>query len=124
MTYNDAIELAGRAMEVAGVAIIVVGAVTATWRYLKLLEREGTTAKSLYRQFRTGVAMAILLGLEFLVAGDIIRTVVIEPNMQSVLVLGLIVLIRTFLSFELTLEIEGLWPWQRGNGNDPDEVQI
>ncbi|MFM9107653.1 MAG: DUF1622 domain-containing protein [Chloroflexota bacterium] len=118
MTYAEAIEFAGRLMESSGVAIIVIGAVAATWRFLRDYQQQGATRKTLYRQYRTGIAMAILLGLEFLVAGDIVRTVVIEPNMQSVLVLAVIVLIRTFLSFELTLEIEGRWPWQRGGGAD------
>jgi uncharacterized membrane protein len=123
MRYNEAIELAGRAMEVAGVAIIVAGAIVAALRFIQERSRQATTTKASYRQFRTQVAMAILLGLEFLVAGDIIRTVVIEPNLESVIVLGLIVLIRTFLSFELTLEIEGRWPWQRASTDEPD-VQI
>jgi uncharacterized membrane protein len=120
MTYAEAIELAGRLMESTGVAIIVIGAVIATVQFFQDQKKDGVTRKGLYRQYRTGVAMAILLGLEFLVAGDIVRTVVIEPNMQSVIVLAIIVLIRTFLSFELTLEIEGRWPWQRGTGKDSD----
>jgi len=61
----------------------------------------------------TVVDAAILLGLEFLVAGDIIRTVVVAPTLENVLILGLVVLIRTFLSFSLQLEIDGRWPWQR-----------
>ena len=123
LSYNEAIELAGRLMEIVGVVVIVVGATAATVRYLSGRRREGAALQSSYREYRTGVAMAILLGLEFLVAGDIINTVVIEPNMQRVLVLGLIVLIRTFLSFELTLEIEGRWPWQRGGKEDPRQHQ-
>ncbi len=67
-----------------------------------------------YRTYRQDVGRAILLGLEFLVAGDIIRTVVVAPTLENVLVLGLIVLIRTFLSVALQLELEGRWPWQRG----------
>jgi uncharacterized membrane protein len=74
---------------------------------------KGRGKPSGYRAYRTGIAQAILLGLEFLVAGDIIRSVVIEPSFSSVGVLAIIVLIRTFLSLELTLEIEGRWPWQR-----------
>ena len=64
-------------------------------------------------RFRQGLGRAILLGLEFLVAGDIIRTVGVSPTFTSVGVLAIIVLIRTFLSFELELEIDGRWPWQR-----------
>jgi uncharacterized membrane protein len=59
------------------------------------------------------VGRALLLGLEFLIAGDIIRTVVVAPTLQNVMVLGMIVLIRTFLSLSLQLEIEGKLPWQR-----------
>src|SRR5437588_12926430 len=66
-----------------------------------------------YSLYRQDVGRAILLGLEFLIAGDIIRTVVVAPTLQNVVVLGLIVLIRTFLSLSLQLEIEGKLPWQR-----------
>ena len=66
-----------------------------------------------YRVYRQDLGRAILLGLEFLIAGDIIRTVAVAPTLQNVLVLGLIVLIRTFLSFSLQLEIEGKLPWSR-----------
>ncbi|QRM32032.1 DUF1622 domain-containing protein [Microvirga sp. VF16] len=73
----------------------------------------GSTAFNLYR---SNVGRAILLGLEFLVAADIINTVAIEPTLQSLLILGGIVLIRTFLSFSLEVEIEGRWPWDRHKG--------
>ena len=66
-----------------------------------------------YRTYRQNLGRASLLGLEFLIAGDIIRTVVVAPTLQNVLVLGLIVLIRTFLSLSLQLEIEGKLPWFR-----------
>lgn len=67
----------------------------------------------MYRGYRRRVGRSILLGLEFLVAGDIIRTVAVAPTYASVGVLAVIVLIRTFLSFSLDLEITGRWPWQR-----------
>jgi uncharacterized membrane protein len=70
-----------------------------------------------YRQFRRSLGRSILLGLEFLVAGDIISTVAVDPTYRSVGVLAIVVAIRTFLSLELELEIEGHWPWQR----PPDE---
>ena len=73
-----------------------------------------------YSSFRQDIGRAILLGLEFLIAGDIIRTVVVAPTIQNVLVLGLIVLIRTFLSLSLQLEIEGKLPWRR-EGLPPDQ---
>ena len=66
-----------------------------------------------YSLYRQDVGRAILLGLEFLIAGDIIRTVVVAPTLQNVIVLGMIVLIRTFLSLSLQLEIEGKLPWRR-----------
>lgn len=65
------------------------------------------------REYRQSLGRAILLGLEFLVAGDIIRTVVVTPTVTNVAVLALIVLVRTFLSMALELELEGRWPWQR-----------
>ena len=66
----------------------------------------------LYEWYRQTLARAILLGLEFLVAADIINTVAVDPSFRSVGVLGMIVLVRTFLSFTLELEITGRWPWQ------------
>ena len=62
---------------------------------------------------RSNFGRSILLGLEFLIAADIINTVAVTPTLQSVIVLGAIVIVRTFLSFSLELEIEGRWPWQR-----------
>jgi uncharacterized membrane protein len=82
----------------------------ATWR---LMVRRAHSAGNYYSLYRQDVGRAILLGLEFLIAGDIIRTVVVAPTIQNVLVLGLIVLIRTFLSLSLQLEIEGKLPWRR-----------
>ena len=76
--------------------------------------RGGTPAVA-YRVVRTVFARTILLGLEFLVAADIIRTVVVQPSLENVAVLGLIVLIRTFLSFSLEVELDGRWPWDRAS---------
>jgi uncharacterized membrane protein len=115
--YREVIEVVGTAVEIAGVAIMVIGATIATGRFL--LVRSGGTIKA-YRLCRQDVGRAILLGLEFLVAGDIIDTVVVDPTLDSVIVLGLIILIRTFLSFTLHLEVEHRWPWQ----HSPDEETI
>ncbi len=112
MRFEDVIESVGRAMEIAGVAVIVVGAIVATMSYAIAVIRHDQTHAS-YRLYRRALGRSILLGLEFLVAGDIIRTVAIEPDFRSVGVLALIVLIRTFLSAELEMEIDGRWPWQR-----------
>ena len=102
---------------IACVAIIVLGILGASlavlWQVLH--GRSGSDAFTLYR---ANVGRAILLGLEFLVAADIINTVAIEPTLQSLLILGGIVLIRTFLSFSLEVEIEGRWPWARHKSDD------
>lgn len=97
--------------EAVGVAVIVLGAVVATAVFLLRLARG--EARASYHAFRSTLARGILLGLEFLVAADIIGTVAIEPTLENLYVLGLIVLIRTFLSFSLEVEIDGRWPWQR-----------
>jgi uncharacterized membrane protein len=98
-------------IEGAGIFIIVVGAVMASVVFLRryFLEKTNTDA---YYHYRSQLGRAILLGLEFFVAADIIRTVVIEPSFVNVGVLGLVVLIRTFLSFALEVEINGHWPWR------------
>ncbi|HEY0445362.1 MAG TPA: DUF1622 domain-containing protein [Allosphingosinicella sp.] len=99
-----------RGLEVAGVAIIVIGAAAATVRFLRQL---GATARErAISDYRSNLGRGILLGLEFLVAADIVNTVAIDPTLDSLAVLAGIVLIRTFLSFSLEVEIEGRWPWQ------------
>ena len=100
------------AIEVAGVGLIVVGALIATILYL----RGGFGAQgweAAYERYRANLGRGILLGLELLVAADIVGTVAITPTFESLGVLAAIVLIRTFLSFSLEIEIEGRWPWQR-----------
>lgn len=111
MTFKEWVNLAGLLMEGAGVFAMVAGAVVAL---VVSLVRRGRKLEGAYHRFRIDLGRAILLGLELLVAADIIRTVGEEPTMRGVLVLGLIVLIRTFLSFTLSVELEGHWPWQKG----------
>lgn len=102
---------AATGIELLAVMIVVVAIVFATVLYsMKILARQAD--KSTYTDFRHRVGRALLLGLEILVAADIIRTVVLEPTLSNVVVLGLLVLIRTFLSWSLVLEIEERWPWQ------------
>ncbi len=108
--YRELMDWIGTAIDAVGVVLIVAGALLATWRFLFRRQEGPANSYSVYRQ---DLGRAILLGLEFLVAGDIIRTVVVSPTLNNVLVLGLIVLIRTFLSMALQLEVEGRWPWQR-----------
>ncbi|WP_329372035.1 DUF1622 domain-containing protein [Streptomyces sp. NBC_01483] len=108
--FQHVVELVGRAVDAAGVAIIVVGTLLATiLAAIRLSRRQA----GVYRGYRRRVGRSILLGLEFLVAGDIIRTVAVAPTYASVGVLAVIVGIRTFLSFSLELEITGRWPWQK-----------
>lgn len=109
--YRELMELIGTLVDAVGVFIIVIGAAVATFHFLA---RHRADFGSSYRAYRQGLGRAILLGLEFLIAGDIIRTVVVAPTLENVLILGLIVVIRTFLSMALQLEVDGRWPWQRG----------
>ena len=115
--FPSALKLMTRAIEIGGIAIIVLGIFGASlaviWQVVR--GRSGSEAFSLYR---SNLGRAILLGLEFLVAADIISTVAIEPTLQSLLILGGIILIRTFLSFSLEVEIEGRWPWDRHTAED------
>ena len=108
--FRQVMEIVGTAVDGVGVFIVAAGAFVAT---LRLLIHRAQNTGNYYSLYRQDVGRAILLGLEFLIAGDIIRTVVVAPTMQNVLVLGLIVLIRTFLSLSLQLEIEGRLPWHR-----------
>ena len=110
MEVREFVEIAGTAAEIAGVVLIVGGLVIATVRYA--VNRRAVASP--YQRYRQDLGRAILLGLEVLVAADIVRTVAFTPTMDSVLVLAMIVAIRTFLSWSLALELEGRWPWQRG----------
>jgi uncharacterized membrane protein len=108
---REGILLVTRVVEIIGIAIILIGAAVAIARFL-IGGRDGQKRDRI-ACFRSDLGRGILLGLEFLVAGDIINTVAIEPTLDSVAVLAGIVLIRTFLSWSLEVEIEGRWPWQR-----------
>ena len=116
MDLQQIIEAAGRYMDIAGVAVMVIGAVVsipmATRGFQPRRLPTGSAPLSVYRSYRQLLGRSILLGLELLVAADIIRTVSVTPTFESVGVLAIIVLIRTFLSFSLELEITGRWPWQ------------
>lgn len=110
MAFYDIIETTGKVIDAVGVAVIVGGAVIALAATVgRIRGPEGGA----YDAFRRQLGRSILLGLEFLVAADIIRTVAVTPTAQSVAVLAGIVAIRTFLSFSLQVEMTGSWPWQR-----------
>ena len=109
---RTAIKWAALGIEILGAVVIVAGvlrvAITrGTVRFLLKLDDPGA-----YESYKHQIGRSLLLGLEFLVAGDVVRTVALEPTLSNVAVLGLLVLVRTFLSWSLTVEIESRWPWQ------------
>ena len=117
--FDDIVDVIGRSVEGLGIAAVVVGVVASVARYAAQLAT-GRGGVEPYRDARRSIGRSILLGLELLVAGDIIRTVVVDPTFTSVGVLAVIVAIRTFLSFTLEVEITGRWPWQHGHDDTPD----
>lgn len=121
ITDQNMLEIAvavARFFELLGIAVIVIGAFIAIVKFISNLVTghgaEAARERDLISRFRRTLGRSILTGLELLVAADIIRTVAVDPTLESVLVLGLIVIIRTFLSFSLEVEIDGKWPWQKG----------
>ena len=106
------IDAAALVIEVLAVILIIAPIFYAVGHYLfqAALHPE---IEDLYKKLRVRLGQALLLGLEILVAADIVRTVALEATLESILTLGLLVLVRTFLSWSLTVEIEGRWPWQR-----------
>lgn len=111
--FKTWVEGVGLVIDTAGVVVIVVGLLVATVVYIRRgwghWDRE-----DVFRGYRQNLGRSILLGLELLVAADIVRTVAVRPTLESVGVLAGIVLIRTFLSMSIQLELEGRWPWDRG----------
>ncbi|MGO4784785.1 DUF1622 domain-containing protein [Cryobacterium sp. W22_MBD10_FK3] len=126
MTFEAVVEAAVRVVEVVGAAIMVFGGLTALLAGIPRMLRAGTRPTA-YQAMRRELGRAILLGLEVLIVADIIRTIVVEPTVESVLVLGAIVIIRVLLSFSLEVEMDGVWPWARwrmagktGSAQSPD----
>ncbi|CAN5636294.1 hypothetical protein BH23CHL10_BH23CHL10_14570 [soil metagenome] len=112
MDIKELIGAIGLAIDVAGVLVILVAIIAAGIGFVRGL-MAGIARDVAYQALRQSIGRGILLGLELLVAGDIIRTVAIEPTFNSVGVLAVIVLVRTFLSFSLEVELTGHWPWSR-----------
>ena len=109
---NHILEIVGGIFEGAGVFVVVVGSLIAVGPYaLKLVTNQAGLRD--FDDARQNLGRAILLGLEFLIAADLIDTVALKPSFENVAVLGLIVLVRSFLSTTLEMEIEGAWPWNR-----------
>ena len=122
LKYNDFmddikvyIDYIARIIEATGIITIVVGMMLALFKFIFTLQ---TIKPRSYKVLRQELGKSILLGLEILVAGDIIATVVTEPTMERVLILAVIILIRTFLSLSIEVEIEGKLPWQRKEDTD------
>jgi uncharacterized membrane protein len=111
MQFDEVMELVVRSFEVAGVGILAIGSIVALVKALMALAR-GDRSRA-YAGARRDVGRAVLLGLEVLIIADIVQTVTIEPNLESAVALGIIVLVRTFLSFSLEIELEGAVPWRR-----------
>ena len=113
MSYEEAMAHVVQGFEVIGVTVLAVGSVVALVRYVLALARgERETA---FDTARRGVGRAILLGLEIMIIADIVRTITIATTFESVITLGIIVLVRTFLSFSLEIELEGVVPWRRAS---------
>jgi uncharacterized membrane protein len=98
-------------IDLAGVVVIAFGAIAGVVRFFLDLSRDARIVDA-YGQLRTFLGRSLLLGLEFLVAGDIIKTVAIEPTFDSVIVLAIIVIVRTILSLSIDVEVDGRWPWE------------
>jgi uncharacterized membrane protein len=112
------VDLAATGFEAGGTLAMAVGAVVAL---LQVFVGPTRAARDVVLEFRQRLGRAIILGLELLVAADILRTVSVRPTLNEVLVLGIIVAIRTFLSFSLEVELKGRWPWQ-GTGRRPEDL--
>lgn len=110
MQFTEIISIAGYSIEAIGVLVILLGSAIASFGFVRTYQH--TATGEAYTTFRRALGRSIILGLEFLIAGDIIRTVVVADTLENVAILGLIILMRTFLSVTLHLEIEGRWPWQ------------
>ena len=122
MTFGEFMEHIAQAFEALGVLVLAIGAVWSfvvagvTWQR----SRQPPRAYALLRQAFGGT---LLLGLEILVAADLVRTVAVAPTLRNVLILGLIVLIRTFLSFSLEIEVTGTPPWRRGGATGVSTIR-
>ncbi|MFN2331093.1 MAG: DUF1622 domain-containing protein [Halomonas sp.] len=128
--FLQLIDVVALIIEALGVLIIVAGFAMATRRFLQ--HRNFYDSRHAYLEYRHGIGRSILLGLDFLIAGDLIKTVIVLNTGESVVTLAAVVLIRAFLGFTLHVEVEGHWPWQpphpperrrRHLSNDDGETQ-
>jgi uncharacterized membrane protein len=122
VTYEQTISDAVKVVEVVGAGIMVFGGLGAFAVSARRLRRADSD-QGAYTGLRRDLGRCILLGLEVLIVADIVRTIIVDPTLESVAVLGIIVVIRILLSFSLEAEIDGVWPWRRrqlGPGTDPE----
>jgi len=112
MHFAEIMEQVARGFEVVGAVVLIIGL---AWAFVlaAVVWRRSRSGKDAYQILRRSIGGVLLLGLEILVAADLVHTVAIEPTLENVAVLGLIVIIRTVLSFSLEIEIEGMPPWRR-----------
>lgn len=113
MTFDDWMELVVQGFEATGVTVLALGSFAAALRAVLSYRQSGW--ETAYEEARRNVGRAILLGLEFLIVADIVMTITVDPTLGSASTLGLIVLVRTFLSFSLEVELEGSLPWRRAS---------
>ena len=109
----ELIKLTSIIIEYLAAAIITCMVGYSTARYIILLIRKRNTPDANYREYKNMLGKGLLLGLEILVAADVIRTVALEPTFENIAALGLLVVVRTFLSWSLVVEVESRWPWQK-----------
>jgi uncharacterized membrane protein len=112
MSYDEIISEVVKVVEAVGAGIMVLGALGA-FSVFTLRALRAESAPESYDELRRNLGRSILLGLEVLIVADIVRTIIVDPTLESVGVLGIIVLIRIALSFSLEVEIDGFWPWRR-----------
>ena len=112
MHFTEVMEQIARGFEIVGALVLILGLAWSAVLAVRVWRRSGSGTNA-YQALRRSIGRVLLLGLEILVAADLLHTVAIEPSLENVAVLGLIVVIRTVLSFSLEIEIEGMPPWRR-----------
>jgi uncharacterized membrane protein len=110
---HHGIEYVALGIEAVAITIVVAAVVRGTVSYVWDIRRR-PRAPGAYARYKENLGLGLLLGLEVLIAADVIRTVALEPSFANIGVLGLLVVVRTFLSWSIMVEIEGRWPWEQG----------
>jgi uncharacterized membrane protein len=118
VSYEQTVSDVVKVVEAVGAGIMILGGLGAFVVFLRRARRAQTVRGS-YQDLRRDLGRCILLGLEVLIVADIVRTIIVVPTLESVAVLGTIVVIRILLSFSLEVEIDGVWPWRRGQPDSP-----